>query len=68
VNYLASLLSSNFNHEWEVGPQSHALHALRLYDERVFQPHDGDAEVAKGSTRKTARRPSSSSRSSSQSY
>jgi hypothetical protein len=68
VNYLSSLLSSNFNHEWEVGPLSHALHALRLYDERVFQPHDGDAAVAKNSVRKTARRPSPSSRSSSNQY
>jgi hypothetical protein len=68
VNYLASLLSSNFDHEWEVGPMCHALHALRLYDERVFQPHDGEAEVAKKAVRKTAKRPASSSRSSSRQY
>jgi len=68
VNYLASLLSSNFNHEWEVGPLGHALHALRLYDERVFQPHDGEAAVAKNGVRKTAGRPSSSSRSRSNQY
>jgi hypothetical protein len=68
VNYLASLLSSNFDHEWEVGPMCHALHALRLYDERVFQPHDGEAEVAKKAVRKTAKRPASSSRSSSKQY
>jgi hypothetical protein len=68
VNYLASLLSSNFDHEWEVGPQSHAIHALRLYDERVFQPYDGEAAVAKNAVRKTANRSSSSSRSSSKQY
>ena len=29
---------SNYDHEWEIGPRSHATHALMLYDERVFQP------------------------------
>ena len=57
TNYLSSLLSSNFNHEWEVGPLGHAIHALRLYDERVFQPYDGQDDVAKKPIRKTARRP-----------
>jgi hypothetical protein len=69
ANYLSSLLSSNFNHEWEVGPLGHAIHALRLYDERVFQPYDGQEEVAKKPARKSARRPSnSSSRSKSSMY
>lgn len=63
ANYLSSLLASNFNHEWEVGPLGHAIHALRLYDERVFQPYDGQEEVARKPARKTARRPSNSSRS-----
>ena len=40
VTYLTNLLYSNYDHEWEVGPKSHAVHALLLYDERVFQPHD----------------------------
>lgn len=68
ANYLATLLATNFNHEWEVGPLGHAIHALRLYDERVFQPYDGQDEVAKKPVRKTARRPSSSSRSGSDMY
>ena len=63
MNYLATLLGSNYDHEWEVGPMCHAIHALRLYDERVFQPYDGEEEVAKKPVRKTAKRPSSSSRS-----
>jgi hypothetical protein len=63
VNYLASLLASNYNHEWEVGPMCHAIHALRLYDERVFQPHDGEEEIVKKPVRRqTAKRPPSSSR------
>ena len=40
VAYLANLMYANYNHEWEVGPISHATHALMLYDERVFMPHD----------------------------
>ncbi len=61
VNYLSSLLANNYSHEWEVGPLSHAIHALRLYDERVYQPYDIQDEVAKKSPRKTAGRPKSSS-------
>lgn len=56
ANYLSTLLATNFNHEWEVGPLGHAIHALRLYDERVFQPYDGQDDVAKKPVRKTARR------------
>ncbi len=40
VTYLANLLYSNYDHEWEVGPICHATHALLLYDERVFQAFD----------------------------
>jgi hypothetical protein len=68
ANYLASLLASNYTRDWEVGPLGHAIHALRLYDERVFQPYDGQDEVAKKAVRKTARRPSSSWRSSSTNF
>jgi len=40
VSYLTNLMSREYNHEWEVGPISHATHALLVYDERVFQPFD----------------------------
>lgn len=56
ANYLSTLLATNFNHEWEVGPLGHAIHALRLYDERVFQPYDGQEDIAKKPVRKSARR------------
>lgn len=46
VTYLANLMYSNYDHEWEVGPVSHATHALSLYDQRVFQPFDNAVEVA----------------------
>ena len=32
VTYLANLMYSNYDNEWEVGPLSHATHALLLYD------------------------------------
>lgn len=41
VSYLANLMYSKYNNEWEVGPMCHAIHALLVYDERVFQPFDG---------------------------
>lgn len=44
VNYLTNLLYANSTHEWEVGPLCHALHALVIYDKRVFQPYDNQPE------------------------
>jgi hypothetical protein len=46
VTYLANLMYSNYNNEWEVGPMCHATHALLLYDERVFQPYDHPSYAA----------------------
>jgi hypothetical protein len=46
VTYLANLMYFNYDNEWEVGPMCHATHALLLYDERVFEPHDKDGTVA----------------------
>jgi hypothetical protein len=40
VDYLANLMLEHPNRVWEVGPLGHAIHALALYDERVFQPHN----------------------------
>jgi hypothetical protein len=42
VNYLTNLLYSNANQQWDTGALCHALHALVLYDQRKFQPYDGD--------------------------
>lgn len=36
VEYLVDLLWRYRGREWEIGPRSHAIHALSLYDERVF--------------------------------
>ncbi len=40
VNYLTELLASNADKDWHLGSIGHALHALVLYDKRVFRPHD----------------------------
>lgn len=56
INYLTNLLYSNYNNDWEVGPLCHALHALILYDERVFQPYDEKLEVATRSSQNNAPR------------
>jgi hypothetical protein len=36
VEYLTELLANGKATKWEIGPLGHALHALALYDERVF--------------------------------
>jgi hypothetical protein len=50
VSYLTSLLMDNREHEWEIGPRGHALHALAIYGERVFKDKPGqrDAVLARG--------------------
>ncbi len=36
VEFLADLMWRYRGHEWEIGPKGHAIHALALYDERLF--------------------------------
>ncbi|MEX2142682.1 MAG: hypothetical protein WD894_25735 [Pirellulales bacterium] len=36
VDFLASSLAAEPNRPWSIGPLGHALHALVMYDERVF--------------------------------
>lgn len=40
ANFLVNSLQRNVGREWEVGPQGHAIHSLRIYDRRLFKPHD----------------------------
>jgi hypothetical protein len=40
TDYVANLLLANDRHTWEIGPLGHGLHALALYDERVFKKAD----------------------------
>lgn len=37
VNYLADILLEEPDREWSIGPLGHGLHALALYNERVFK-------------------------------
>src|SRR5690606_16856581 len=58
VSYLTNLMyNSRKQSSWEIGPLGHALHALALYDARVFKAYD-EAEAPL-----VAERPSRSSRS-----
>lgn len=45
VNYLTQLLAKNADHEWHLGSIGHAIHALVLYDKRVFRPHDKKQQI-----------------------
>ena len=44
ADFLARLMWTHRNRKWDNGPLGHAVHALVLYDERVFQPHDEQSE------------------------
>jgi hypothetical protein len=47
VNYLTRTMTQHRYHDWEVGPKGHAIRALRLYHQRVFEQNDrGDAPLA----------------------
>ena len=64
VDYLATLMLANEGHTWEIGPQGHALHALLLYEDRVFKDvvptrtaplaGDGEAKVVPLEARRAA--------------
>jgi len=40
ANYLANLLYSNRTRDWDAGLEGHAIHALLLYDRKVFGRYD----------------------------
>jgi hypothetical protein len=42
VDYLTNLLLDNRNEKWSIGPLGHGLHALAIYDERVFGGKPGN--------------------------
>lgn len=37
VDFLATLLLNNDGHTWEIGPLGHGIHALAIYDSRMFK-------------------------------
>ncbi len=54
IDFLATLLLEDRRAEWKIGPLGHSLHALALYDERVFIAGENEtspvAEETKAST------------------
>jgi hypothetical protein len=52
VRYLADLLMDNRNEKWGIGPLGHGLHALALYDERIFGGAPGTRAVELAGIRK----------------
>jgi hypothetical protein len=40
ANYLANIMYNNRYRDWEAGPLGHAVHALLLYDRKVFGKYD----------------------------
>jgi hypothetical protein len=55
VNYLTTLLSENREEKWGIGPLGHGLHALALYDERIFGGQPGTRAVELAEARKGRR-------------
>jgi hypothetical protein len=45
VSYLTNLLIENRDEKWGIGPLGHGLHALALYDERIFGGKPGERAV-----------------------
>jgi hypothetical protein len=45
VQYLTNLLIDHRNEKWGIGPLGHGLHALAIYDERIFGGQPGTRAV-----------------------
>lgn len=55
VAYLTSLLWENRQEKWGIGPLGHGLHALAIYDERVFGGTPGQRAAELAEALRTAR-------------
>ncbi len=44
LDYTATLLETHNRHTWEIGPLGHGLHALAIYDSRLFKPADAPSQ------------------------
>jgi hypothetical protein len=54
VEYLTNLLWQYRGYDWEIGPKGHAIHALSLYDERLFGGKLGERDVQLAQARDAA--------------
>ena len=52
VSYLTDVMNENRQEKWSIGPLGHALHALAIYDERVFGGKPGTREEMLAEIRK----------------
>jgi hypothetical protein len=46
VEFLTNLMTRHRFHDWEVGPRGHAIRALSLYHQRVFERRPATPQVA----------------------
>lgn len=51
ISYLTNLLLEGRNEKWSIGPLGHGLHALAIYDERVFGNKPGTRKLELASRR-----------------
>ncbi len=59
VDFIARTLYEDQQRTWSIGPMGHALHALMMYDERVFRPRTPGSP---GAAAAVATRPSTTQR------
>jgi len=62
MRYLTHLLWQGRNRNWKIGPKGHALHALVLYDQRVFGAEPGQGGPQFVESPATAKAPSTAER------
>lgn len=65
VSYLTGMLLSDTQHNWEIGTLGHGIHALAMYDQRVFKPHDETGDLPLASADEVHRLPGVATRTSS---
>lgn len=53
VSYLTNLLTEHRDEKWGIGPLGHGLHALAIYDERIFGGKPGTRAVELAEVRKS---------------
>jgi hypothetical protein len=53
VSYLTDLLMEHRNEKWGIGPLGHGLHALAMYDERIFGGKPGTRAVELAQAKKS---------------
>jgi hypothetical protein len=56
VSYLANLLAEHRDEKWGIGPLGHGLHALAMYDERIFGGKPGTRAVELAEAKKSRAR------------